>query len=337
MRERVGENLNAALHHVFATDPLVYLLGEDVLDPYGGAFKITKGLSTRYPDRVLTTPLSEGAIVGAAAGLALAGDKAIVEIMFSDFVALAFDQILNFASKSVSMYGTRRSMPLVIRCPTGGGRGYGPTHSQSLQKHFLGIPGLSVHELSPFRDSRDVLMELLGAGEPGILFEDKVLYTHRVYRDGEVDELFAFDFADSAGTIARIHLDGQSTSDCVLIVPGGLTERALAAARALVVEEEIVCQILVPSRLYPFDIEPILPILRDTTLVCVAEDSSAGGTWGAELAQTVHTRLWGQLRLPVQLVHAGDSVVPTATHLERAVLVQSTTIHRAVREVLAGV
>ena len=108
---RVSQNLNQALHDVLAEIPDLYLLGEDIADPYGGAFKVTKGLSTRFPDRVLTTPLSEGGLVGVAAGLALAGQRAIAEIMFGDFVSLAFDQIVNFASKSVSMYGRRVPMP----------------------------------------------------------------------------------------------------------------------------------------------------------------------------------------------------------------------------------
>ncbi len=90
---------------------------------------------------MLSTPLSEGTLVGAGAGLALAGEKAIVEIMFSDFVTLAFDQIVNFAAKSTTMYGRPVPVPLIVRCPTGGRRGYGPTHSQSLQKHFVGSLG----------------------------------------------------------------------------------------------------------------------------------------------------------------------------------------------------
>ncbi|MFC7644147.1 hypothetical protein ACFQX6_28000 [Streptosporangium lutulentum] len=146
---RVAENLNAALHGLLDDDPTAYLLGEDILDPYGGAFKVTKGLSTRFPGRVIGTPISEGALTGVAAYLALTGNTAVAEIMFGDFVALAFDQLCNFASKSVSMYGRRLPLRMVVRCPTGGGRGYGPTHSQSLQKHFVGMPGLSLYEMSP--------------------------------------------------------------------------------------------------------------------------------------------------------------------------------------------
>ncbi|MEQ4721525.1 alpha-ketoacid dehydrogenase subunit beta [Nonomuraea sp. B19D2] len=332
---RAGENLNRALHGLLADDPSVYVLGEDLLDPYGGAFKITKGLSTRFPDRVLTTPLSEGAVVGAASGLALAGGKAVVEIMFADFAALAFDQILNFASKSVTMYGTRVPLPLVIRCPSGGHRGYGPTHSQSPQKHFIGIPGLSLFEMSPFHDNRAVLDRMLALGEPSLLFEDKVLYTRRMF---EVDEPFRWDLA---GDVAVVRLDSGDSDvldippgdlDYVLIVPGGVAHRALAAMRSLLLDHDLAGVLMVPSRLYPFDPSALLPVLGRAPLVCVAEDGSAGGTWGGHVAAGLHTRLWGRLARPVKLVNSADSVIPTAAHLERDVLVQDATIRRAVLE-----
>jgi pyruvate/2-oxoglutarate/acetoin dehydrogenase E1 component len=151
--ERVAENLNRALHGLFAESATPYLLGEDVLDPYGGAFKVTRGLATSFPDRVLTTPLSENGMVGVANGLALCGNRVVVEFMFGDFLLLAMDQIVNFAAKSVSMYGRPVPLPLLVRCPVGGNRGYGATHSQSVQKFLVGVPGLELWEMSPFTDA----------------------------------------------------------------------------------------------------------------------------------------------------------------------------------------
>jgi pyruvate/2-oxoglutarate/acetoin dehydrogenase E1 component len=331
---RVAENLNQALGQLLENEPRAYLLGEDIVDPYGGAFKVTRGLSSRFPDRVLATPLSEGGIVGLAAGLALAGDTAVVEIMFGDFIALAFDQLYNFASKSVSMYGRRESLRLIVRCPVGGRRGYGPTHSQSPQKHFIGIPGLSLYELSPFHDSQDVLAEILAAGEPAVLFEDKVLYTQQMLSGGTADELISYDIVSPG--IARAYIGDPAASDCALIVPGGMAYRAMQAMRTLLIEDEISCLLLVPSRLYPLDLEPLLPALARTELTCVAEEGTSGGTWGAEIAQQVHRRLWPTLRRPVALVHSADSVIPAAAHLEAQVLVQDTTIVHAVREALRG-
>ncbi|GAA3194191.1 alpha-ketoacid dehydrogenase subunit beta [Actinocorallia longicatena] len=328
---RVAESLNEALHGLLADDPGVYLIGEDLLDPYGGAFKVARGLSSRFPDRVLSTPISEGGIVGVGGGLALSGDKAIVEIMFSDFVTLAFDQIVNFAAKSVSMYGRRVAVPLVVRCPTGGGRGYGPTHSQSLQKHFVGIPGLSLFEVAPFDGHRDLFDTMLALEEPCVLFEDKVLYGRRTFTGGIVDELLRYATADG---FTRVSFDDPEDCDCVLIVPGGLTHRALDAVRALLVEDEISCLLLVPRRLYPFDAETVAGLLGRAGTVVVAEDGTGGGTWGSEVAHRLHEIAWERLRRPVALVHAADSVVPTAGHLEQEVLVQDTDIRRAVREAL---
>ncbi|WP_285578821.1 transketolase C-terminal domain-containing protein [Herbidospora sp. NBRC 101105] len=323
---RVVENLNQALHEVLAANPRAFLLGEDVLDPYGGAFKATRGLSTSFPSQVITTPISESAITGVGAGLALCGDTAIVEIMFSDFVTLAFDQIVNFAAKSVSMYGTRVPMRLIVRLPTGGGRGYGPTHSQSLQKHFIGVPGLDVYEMSPLHDNRDVLTRMIAAERPCVFFEDKVLYTKRMH---EVDDLFTWDLTDG---LARVHVD--TPPDCVIIAPGGVTHRALAAMRRLLLEQEIVCTLLVPSRLHPLDAAPLVAVAREAKSVVVAEESTAGGTWGAEVAHVLHRELWGVLRNPVALAHSADSIIPTAGHLERAVLLTETTIHDTVLESL---
>lgn len=337
VRRRVAESLNAALAAALAGDPRLYLLGEDILHPYGGAFKVTRELSTRFPRQVIGTPISEAGIVGVAGGLALAGNKAIVEIMFSDFATLAFDQVVNFAAKSVTMYGRRVPMHLLVRCPTGGNRGYGPTHSQSLQKHFIGVPSLAVYELSPFHDPADLLPGILRAGTPAILFEDKVLYTSWLRTRGYVDGLFRYEHVGGWPGSARIRLaEDPSDPDCVLIAPGGLAERALAAMRELLVEHETGCELYVPARLHPVDVDPLLKAAERAGRVLVVEDSTTGGTWGADVAHALHTRLWGRLHQPVRLLHAADSVVPTAPHLERETLVQADSIAAAVGAMCHG-
>ncbi|MFD5899477.1 2-oxo acid dehydrogenase subunit E2 [Streptomyces sp. NPDC060366] len=321
---RVVEALNGALHRLFDERPSLHLLGEDVLDPYGGAFKVTRGLSTRHPDRVLGTPISEAGITGVAGGLALAGDQAVVEMMFGDFAALAFDQVLNLISKSVTMYGERVPMPVVVRCPVGGNRGYGPTHSQSVQKHFLGIPNLALYETSPFHDPYAQLAEALDHG-PAMLFEDKVLYTRRVFRDGVVDEDHGYTLLGGPTGWAHVTPLDAAPADVVLMCPGGTAHRALDAAR-LLRRQGLTTHVLVPARLYPPDLEPVLPLLAGARLVAVAEESTAGGTWGAEMAAQVHGRIWAELRAPVLLLSSADSVVPTAPHLEAGVLLGAERI-----------
>ncbi|MFF5216630.1 alpha-ketoacid dehydrogenase subunit beta [Micromonospora sp. NPDC000442] len=330
---RVAGDLNTALHRLFAEDERAMLLGEDVCDPYGGAFKVTRGLSTRYPRRVRNTPISEGALVGVASGLALAGDTAIAEIMFADFVTLAFDQLVNFASKSTAMYGRDLQLRLVVRCPTGGNRGYGPTHSQTPQKHLIGVPGLALYEASPLHDNHTLLTRILDDGVPAVLFEGKVLYGERMFAGGVVDDLFGYDLTDG---VARIRLHDPVPPDCVLITSGAMVHRAVEALRELLLHDEIVAELLVVSRLYPVDRVPLLGLTAAARRVAVIEESTAGGTWGAEVAAALHPPLWGTLAAPIRLIHSLDSIIPAAAHLERQVLVQSDTIRHAVKELVHG-
>jgi pyruvate dehydrogenase E1 component beta subunit len=332
MSETVAQNLNRALHAVLRDDAGVYVLGEDIEDPYGGAFRVTRGLSTRFPERVRGTPISEGAIVGAGAGLALAGDAAIVEIMFGDFVGLAFDQIVNFASKTVTMYGTRVPMRLVVRCPVGGNRGYGPTHSQSVQKHFVGVPNLALYELTRWHDATALLRGILADAVPALLFEDKTLYAMPHRAPGPVDDLFDADLIDG---IVHVHPRGVAP-DFVVVATGGLADRAGTALRTLLLDHDLAGHLLVPARLHPFDAAAVRPFVSRAGTVFVVEEGTAGGTWGAEVAHRIHVSCWPLLSGPVRLVHSRDSVVPAAPHLERTVLVQEDTIRRAVLEVLGG-
>jgi pyruvate dehydrogenase E1 component beta subunit len=280
--------------------------------------------------------LSEETFLGIAGGLALCGEKAIVEIMFGDFLALGYDQLLNFASKATAMYGRPLTINLVVRCPVGGNRAYGPTHSQSMQKYFLGIPNLQLFEVSPFHDNCRLLNKLVNLGQPCILFEDKVLYTQRMAVDGVVDDYFLWESLDTAGNFVRVFLDGEGTSvpDCLLIAPGGMVTRCLQAMKDLFLSEEISTQLIVPSQLYPFDIKTLVAHMRGITRVAIIEESVPGGTWGCEVAQQLYTHLWGVLEQPVQLIHSRESVIPTASHLEKQVIVQAEDITRALREAM---
>src|SRR5512137_1505090 len=170
-------SLNSALRQALSQDERVLLLGEDILDPYGGAFKVTRGLSTAFPGRVLTTPISEAGIVGVATGMALRGYRPVVEIMFGDFITLIADQIINHAAKFRWMYNDQVHVPLILRTPMGGRRGYGPTHSQSLEKMFMGIPGLKVVAPNTLGDPGQLLETAISDDDPVLFVEHKLLYT----------------------------------------------------------------------------------------------------------------------------------------------------------------
>ncbi|WP_315833559.1 alpha-ketoacid dehydrogenase subunit beta [Bradyrhizobium prioriisuperbiae] len=335
--ERVSENLNRALHEVLAHDERVSFIGEDVLDPYGGAFGVSRGLSTRFGDRVLTTPISEAAIVGFAAGLSLMGQKPIVEIMFGDFVTLAYDQIVNFLSKSVTMYGEPCELNCVVRVPIGGGRGYGPTHSQSLQKHFIGIPNLDLYELSPFVDNREVFFKLLNAGRPCLFFEDKVLYTNKMFRDGRVDDVFSFEYIDKDQIYARIYCADFRKVRCSIITTGGAALRCIDAIRDLIIDVEVECQIIVASRLYPIALAPLANAVATSEFIFTVEEGVRGGGWGNEVAAGLYGALWGKLRNPIGIICSEPSIIPAARHLERQVLIQKEGIYRIVREAACAV
>jgi pyruvate dehydrogenase E1 component beta subunit len=333
---RVVDELNGALHRLCAAHDRLVLLGEDLADPYGGAFRVTRGLSSAYPDRVISTPISEGAIAGAAAGLALCGDWVLMEVMFGDFITLCFDPIVNFISKSVTMYGRRIPMRVVIRCPVGGNRGYGATHSQNLHKHLLGVPNLALYELSPFHEPGKVLRRAFDSGEPAVFFEDKVLYTKPAYFDGGVDDLFRAAPVGSDGNWILVSMEGAAPTDRIIVAPGGVAPRALTAIRTALIEDELTCAMLVPSRLYPLDIEPVLPVISVAEQVLVVEDGVAGGGWSAEVTRTLYERFWGALRKPVRVVQPPCAVIPAAPHLERQVLVQESDIYAALTEVASG-
>jgi pyruvate/2-oxoglutarate/acetoin dehydrogenase E1 component len=332
--EKVLDNLNRALHTIFGEDPRVCLIGEDLLDPYGGAFKVAKGLSTAYPDRVHTTPLSESGFTGVAAGMALAGEKPIVEVMFGDFIALAIDPIVNFAAKSVTMYGRRIDLTMLVRCPVGGQRAYGPTHSQAMQKYFVGTPNLTLHELSPVHDCEGLLRRTLAAKSPAILFEDKAIYAQPMLTGAGLDPLFSRQVLDEAGELVLLERKGQKRLDCLLVAPGGLVKRALAAAKTLLIEDEIDCSVLVSSRIYPFPWSGAKALVAKAKLTVAMEDGTPGGSWTTELAQLAHTELWGKLQKPVRLLSAKDTIIPCAAHLEKTVLLQETDIVTAVKKEL---
>ena len=152
------ESLRISIDEILSQGNQNILLGEDISDPYGGAFKVTKGLSTKYPDQIIHTPVSENGFLGLATGMAFVGFNPIIEIMFCDFITHIVDPIINTASKLDWFSQGKMKGALVIRTPSGGGRGYGPIHSQSLEKIFFGWPNVSVFAANILTD-------------PGILFK----------------------------------------------------------------------------------------------------------------------------------------------------------------------
>lgn len=332
----IASAINRALHTIFESDPRVYLVGEDLLDPYGGAFKISKGLSARWPDRVLATPISEAALVGICGGMALRGLRPVAEIMFGDFICLPFDQIVNQISKFRMMSNDRARCPVVIRTPMGGRRGYGPTHSQSLEKFFVGVPGLQVIALSPFHDvDRFYSAAICESDDPVVLIENKVMYGRpcRPIQNGQMEE-FVVRVSSSAAPALTFSLVNFERADVSVITYGGMAEMALEIAWKLMMEEEIVVEVVVLGSLSPLYIEDICESASRSRRVVTAEEGTRQLGIGAEIASQVSDRLWDELHQPVKRVGALDYIVPNSKPLEDHVLPSARALESAIRNVL---
>lgn len=311
------------------------LMGEDILDPYGGAFKVARGLSSKYPERVLTTPISEQAIVGLAGGLALAGMRPIVEIMFGDFLALSFDQIINHIAKYHGMYNKQADCPVIIRTPSGGGRGYGPTHSQSLEKHFLGISGLEVVAASAFHHPQRQLERFLRNKHPVLFVEHKLLYP-QIFRQASAPRLDDF-FCQCVELESDSYLLSMvDPDDChlTLVSYGFVASKALELVERLAVEDEIFVQLVVCERLSPPEIEPIVQSVMRTGNLLIAEEGTAGFCWGSEIAYAVSQKCFGHMKQPPRLVTSQASVIPSARDKEKMVLINEDKIEATIREML---
>jgi 2-oxoisovalerate dehydrogenase E1 component len=298
--------------------PQVVFLGEDVLDPYGGAFKVARGLSTQYPDRVITTPVSEAGIVGLGIGMALRGLRPVVEIMFGDFLTLAADQLINHAAKLRWMTDDQVRVPLVVRTPMGGGRGYGPTHSQTLEKHFLGVPGLRVVAVNDLEDPAELIRHAILADDDPLLFvEHKLLYPVAVRGLDELEE-FTGERTGTGYPTYRLRIDGAPPPSLTLAAYGHMNILARTAALKLAYEHEIFSECLVFSQLSPVPRTPLLESVASTRRLLTVEEASTAAGWGAEMVAFATERLAMGLR--ARRVGAREMPVPAAGPLEEAVL-----------------
>lgn len=320
--ERVVEALNRALYRALAEDARVVVVGEDVLDPYGGAFKVTRGLSTAFPGRVLATPVSEAAITGLSAGMALRGMLPVLEIMFGDFLTLCVDQLVNYISKFRFMYNGRVRCPLVLRTPMGGRRGYGPTHSQTLEKLLLGIPEIRLVAPSVFHDPESLLLTaILADPAPVVFVENKLMYTRRLRRPDAQGWVGDFACRSTGGSYPVVSLSPVdfSRADLVLATYGGMAEWACEAAEELLLEHEVVCEVVLYSQLQPLELGPLREALgRSRGRLVTAEEGVLTGGWGAEVVAACAQA--GLLRGRAGRVGAADSPIPSCRVLEDRVL-----------------
>jgi len=333
MKQRVVNHLNHALDTIMENDPSVILIGEDLLDPYGGAFKVTKGLSTKYKDRIISTPISEASIVGHAIGMAMAGLRPIVEIMFGDFLTLCTDQIINHAIKFNWMYNDKVKIPLVIRTAMGGGRGYGPTHSQSIENFYIGAPSLQIIAPNIVCNIEKLLYESVYLDSPTLFIENKLLYPKYPFQE-KSNELKNFQlkhFGENFPTFL-LSTNNFDQPDVTVVTYGSLLETMIDIANTLYLEEEIFVEIIAPTQIKPFDIKPVLERFKMSKLLVTVEDGYVSGGWGQNLTGLLSSNHSVSFNKPPRSIGALGYPIANTKVLEEKILPSKDRILKTILE-----
>jgi acetoin:2,6-dichlorophenolindophenol oxidoreductase subunit beta len=313
--------VNDALARAMRADETVIVLGEDVAE--GGPYLATAGLAEEFgADRVLNTPISEGAVCGVAIGAAQAGLRPVVEIMFIDFITLALDQLVNQAAKAHFMSGGQLSVPLVLRTQGGAGGRAGAQHSQSLEAWLAHIPGLKVVMPSNAADAAGLLTSAIADPDPVVFVENKSLYFRREPLPETSGPL-------PLGKAHRLR-EGR---DLTIVALSRMVGEALTAADRLAAEG-ISVDVIDPRTLVPLDLEPIAASVRRTGRAVVAHEAVVVGGFGAELTAQLQEAAFDRLDAPIQRVGAPFMPVPLSPSLEDAYRPGSEEIYAAARAAL---
>ena len=324
--------INEALRQEMERDPRIVLIGEDIAgglgapgddDAWGGPLGVTKGFIRQFGNgRVLDTPISESAFVGAAAGAAATGMRPVAELMFVDFMGVCFDQIFNQAAKFRYMFGGKATTPLVIRAMYGAGLRAAAQHSQCLYPIFTHIPGLKVVLASNPYDAKGLLIQAIRDDDPVVFFEHKALYDV----EGEVpDESYAIPFGEANVT--------RQGDDATIVAFGRMVNFANEAADNLV-RTGISCTVVDPRTTSPLDSETILETVEETGRLVVVDEAHPRCGMAVDIAGLVAERAFGALKAPIRLVTAPHAPVPFSPALEDIYIPSVAKIEAAVREVV---
>lgn len=317
------EAIRQALFEEMDRDPNVFVLGEDI-GAYGGAFKVTDGLLAKYGEsRVIDTPISEAAIVGAAAGAAHMGMRPVCEMQFIDFISCAYDMLTNYVA--TARYRAFLPCPLVVRGPSGGYVRGGPFHSQNPEAAFLHTPGLKIVYPSTATDAYGLLKAAIRDDDPVLYFEHKYLY-RRIK-----EELPSGDHVVPIGK-ARLAREGRDLS---IITYAATVWKALEAAEQLEKEDGLSVEVLDLRSLLPMDDEAILATVKKTNRVMIVhEDTRTGGVAG-EVTARITEKAFAYLDAPILRVTAADVPLPYSPPLEDYVLPQTSDIVTVARQLAA--
>lgn len=320
-----AEAIRDAMSIALERDPTVVLMGEDI-GTYGGAFQVTGDLVDRFgKDRVMDTPISELGGAGVAVGAALTGLKPIYEFQFSDFAALAMEQIVNQAAKLRYMLGGEAAVPVVFRMPSGSGTGAAAQHSQSFEAWFGHVPGLKVVQPSTPAEAKGMLLAALEDPDPVIVFEHKLLYKMK----GEVPEGY---YTTPIGKAAVV----RPGRDLTIVASAIMVHRALEAATKLAAEG-IEAEVIDLRTVRPIDRETIIASVKKTgKLLCVYEGVRTLGV-GAEISALIaESEAFDYLDAPIQRLGGAEAPIPYNPDLERAAVPQAPVIEAVARKLAKG-
>ncbi len=306
------EAIREAMQQMMRCDENIYLLGEDIAE-YGGAFGVTVGMVEEFgKERIRNTPISEAAIIGVAVGSAMTGMRPIAEIMFSDFITIAMDQIANQAAKVRYMFGGKASVPMVIRTAGGGGTGAAGQHSQSLEALVAHIPGLKVAMPSCPYDAKGLLISAINDDNPVIFIEHKLLYKNKEYIQYVPEEPYEI-------TLGRGDIKRKGT-ELTIAATSFMVQKSLKAAEEIRSEKGIDCEVVHLRTLRPLDMGIILRSLEKTgRLMCVEEAPMFGGFMG-EVAARAAQDGFDLLDAPILRIAGRDCPVPYSPVLENEMI-----------------
>ena len=320
-----AQALHEAMAQAMEADERVFLMGEDI-GVYGGAFQVTGDLVHRFGEaRVIDTPIAELGAAGVAVGAALGGARPVFEFQFSDFAALAMEQIVNQAAKIRFMLGGAVSVPLVMRFPAGSGTGAAAQHSQSLEAWFAHVPGLKVVQPATPADAKGLLLSAIDDPDPVMFFEHKLLYKMR----GQVP---AEPYRTPIGKAATV----RRGRDLTIVASAIMVQRSLDAAARLA-EDDMDVEVIDLRTLRPLDRGTIVEsVARTTRLMCVYEGVKTLGI-GAEIsAMVAESEAFDRLDAPIRRLGGAECPIPYNPELERAAVPQVDDIVAAARDLIRG-
>jgi 2-oxoisovalerate dehydrogenase E1 component beta subunit len=315
--------ITAALHYEMSQDPNVVIIGEDVADPFGGAFKVTRGLSEEFgTDRVINMPLAENGFVGMATGMALMGMRPVIEVQFADFITSAFDSIVQYAA--TNHYRWHTAVPWVIRAPADGGIRSGPFHSQNPEAWFTHTPGLKVVAPATPADAKGLLIASIRDNNPVIYLESKILYRSL---KGRVPR------GDYVVPIGQARLARQG-ADLSIITYGAQLHEALSAAERLA-GEGVEVEVVDLRTLKPLDVEAILATARKTGKILIVHSANGNTGVGAEVSSIISEQAFEWLDAPIGRLTGLDVPVPFSPPLEDAYRPNAEKIYNRAKELAA--